>query len=60
MSRRSLLKRKKLGYDSAKGVAGEAKGYDISQCGGVREKFTWGTQPRRTFKRNHQWPRVGS
>jgi len=39
MSRRSLKRRDKLGYDSALGVKGEAKGYHTSQCGGQREKF---------------------
>lgn len=39
MSRRSLQRRDKLGYDSALGVKGEAKGYHTSQCGGQREKY---------------------
>lgn len=60
VSRRSLLKRKKLGYDSAAGVKGETKGYHTSQCGGDRSKFTWVRQPRRTVKSDHQWPRVGT
>ena len=53
MSRRTLLRRAKLGYDSARAVKGEAKkGYHLSQCGGSIEKLrSCATGARRTRPR---------
>lgn len=41
MSRRKLLWRKKLGYDSAREIKGnrDEKGYHTSQCGGSLAKL---------------------